>query len=158
MVRIRRFHRRGRGSIPRMGDFFSFTFLVSLKLCLRRHELIDHQGTGGSVVECSPATKFNCSRARAARVRFPAGASLFFFSGTYIWGRKKQKISPAGNRTPVFRVTGGDTYHYTTEDPEKSSENTKFLSQRPLWGESKRYSHAGNRTPATAVRAPDPNH
>ena len=84
VVRIRRFHRRGRGSIPRMGDFFSFTFLVSLKLCLRRHELIDHQGTGGSVVECSPATKFNCSRARAARVRFPAGASLFFFSGTYI--------------------------------------------------------------------------
>ena len=24
--------------------------------------------------------------------------------------------SPAGNRTRVFRVTGGDTYHYTTED------------------------------------------
>ena len=24
--------------------------------------------------------------------------------------------SPAGNRTPVSRVTGGDTYHYTTED------------------------------------------
>ena len=30
---------------------------------------------------------------------------------------KKTKISsPAGNRTPVSRVTGGDTYHYTTED------------------------------------------
>ena len=25
-------------------------------------------------------------------------------------------FSPAGNRTPVSRVTGGDTYHYTTED------------------------------------------
>ena len=24
--------------------------------------------------------------------------------------------SPAGNRTPVSRVTGEDTYHYTTED------------------------------------------
>ena len=24
--------------------------------------------------------------------------------------------SPAGNRTPVSRVTGGDTHHYTTED------------------------------------------
>ena len=24
--------------------------------------------------------------------------------------------SPAGNRTPVSRVTGGDTYHYTTEE------------------------------------------
>ena len=30
-------------------------------------------------------------------------------------GRKKF-ASPAGNRTPVSRVTGGDTYHYTTED------------------------------------------
>ena len=28
----------------------------------------------------------------------------------------KKNISPAGNRTPVSRVTGGDTYHYTTED------------------------------------------
>ena len=27
-----------------------------------------------------------------------------------------KKVSPAGNRTPVFRVTGGDTHHYTTED------------------------------------------
>ena len=33
--------------------------------------------------------------------------------------RKKKKFnsSPAGNRTPVSRVTGGDTHHYTTEDP-----------------------------------------
>ena len=29
---------------------------------------------------------------------------------------KKKISSPAGNRTPVSRVTGGDTYHYTTED------------------------------------------
>ena len=28
----------------------------------------------------------------------------------------KKNISPAGNRTPVFRVTGGDTHHYTTEE------------------------------------------
>ena len=28
----------------------------------------------------------------------------------------KKISSPAGNRTPVSRVTGGDTYHYTTED------------------------------------------
>lgn len=27
-----------------------------------------------------------------------------------------KSFSPAGNRTPVSRVTGGDTYHYTTED------------------------------------------
>ena len=27
-----------------------------------------------------------------------------------------KEISPTGNRTPVSRVTGGDTYHYTIED------------------------------------------
>ena len=30
--------------------------------------------------------------------------------------KKKKKFSPTGNRTRVFRVTGGDTYHYTIED------------------------------------------
>ena len=36
-------------------------------------------------------------------------------------GKKKfKRVSPAGNRTPVSRVTGGDTHHYTTED---SAEN-----------------------------------
>ena len=32
--------------------------------------------------------------------------------------KKKKNLfsSPAGNRTPVSRVTGGDTHHYTTED------------------------------------------
>ena len=29
---------------------------------------------------------------------------------------KHKNTSPAGNRTPVFRVTGGDTHHYTTEE------------------------------------------
>ena len=28
----------------------------------------------------------------------------------------EKNFSPAGNRTPVFRVTGGDTHHYTTEE------------------------------------------
>ena len=32
------------------------------------------------------------------------------------YGRETKKLSPAGNRTPVSRVTGGDTHHYTTED------------------------------------------
>ena len=27
-----------------------------------------------------------------------------------------KRISPAGNRTPVSRVTGRDTHHYTTEE------------------------------------------
>ena len=30
--------------------------------------------------------------------------------------RKENVVSPAGNWTPVSRVTGGDTNHYTTED------------------------------------------
>ena len=29
---------------------------------------------------------------------------------------KKVSVSPSGNRTPVSRVTGGDTHHYTNED------------------------------------------
>ena len=29
---------------------------------------------------------------------------------------KSKSASPSGNRTPVSRVTGGDTYHYTNED------------------------------------------
>ena len=33
--------------------------------------------------------------------------------------------SPAGNRTPVSRVTGGDTHHYTTED--ETHEEVKLL-------------------------------
>ena len=41
----------------------------------------------------------------------------------------EKMASPAGNRTPVSRVTGGDTYHYTTEDTWSSSHiNRIFLS------------------------------
>ena len=40
--------------------------------------------------------------------------------------KMKKKISPAGNRTPVSRVTGGDTDHYTTEDPIVTVTTTSF--------------------------------
>ena len=30
--------------------------------------------------------------------------------------RMKGQNSPSGNRTPVSRVTGGDTHHYTNEE------------------------------------------
>ena len=36
----------------------------------------------------------------------------------------KKEVSPAGNRTRVFHVTGGDTHHYTTEDLEDRSQKT----------------------------------
>ncbi len=32
-------------------------------------------------------------------------------------GFAKKVSSPTGNRTPVSRVTGGDTLHYIIEDP-----------------------------------------
>ena len=41
-------------------------------------------------------------------------------------GEKHKKSSPAGNRTPVFRVTGGDTHHYTTEEPD-SNHQVEFV-------------------------------
>ena len=34
----------------------------------------------------------------------------------YSYTECENRSSPAGNRTPVSRVTGGDTHHYTTED------------------------------------------
>ena len=39
--------------------------------------------------------------------------------------KKNVQSSPAGNRTPVSRVTGGDTHHYTTED--ETHEEVKLL-------------------------------
>ena len=32
-----------------------------------------------------------------------------------------KKTSPSGNRTPVARVTGGNTHHYTNEDCMKTN-------------------------------------
>ncbi len=36
--------------------------------------------------------------------------------------------SPAGNGTPVSRVTGGDTHHYTTEDLMLEEKSNVFAS------------------------------
>ena len=44
------------------------------------------------------------------------GLKLRFFLFSYVHYAKKKIASPAGNRIPVFRVTGGDTHRYTTED------------------------------------------
>ena len=38
--------------------------------------------------------------------------------------RTKKEVSPAGNRTRVFHVTGGDTHHYTTEDLREQPQKT----------------------------------
>ena len=42
--------------------------------------------------------------------------------------KKKMQSSPAGNRTPVSRVTGGDTHHYTTEDETYETEKLLLLT------------------------------
>nr|XP_055189852.1 basic proline-rich protein-like [Nyctereutes procyonoides]XP_055189853.1 basic proline-rich protein-like [Nyctereutes procyonoides]XP_055189855.1 basic proline-rich protein-like [Nyctereutes procyonoides] len=39
--------------------------------------------------------------------------------------------SPSGNRTPVSRVTGGDTHHYTNEDGGGGRPGARPLSARP---------------------------
>ena len=46
----------------------------------------------------------------------------------------KNVFSPAGNRTPVSRVTGGDTYHYTTEDTTQQVSLTVILSCYSCYG------------------------
>ena len=61
----------------------------------------------------------------------PIGCTMTFSRKDIVKPSKiAQKISsPAGNRTPVSRVTGGDTYHYTTEDTgiyEDSSKKKRF--------------------------------
>ncbi len=42
--------------------------------------------------------------------------SLSLWLAIYKEKKKKKEYSAAGNRTPVSRVTGGDTNHYTTAD------------------------------------------
>ena len=49
---------------------------------------------------------------------------------------KKTSYSPAGNRTQVSLVTGGDTHHYTTEDIcagiERKTNNTGFIVNKKV--------------------------
>ena len=40
----------------------------------------------------------------------------------------KNIVSPTGNRIPVSRVTGGDTYHYTIEDWRRLQSDRRFES------------------------------
>ena len=42
---------------------------------------------------------------------------------------KKNILSPSGNRTPVSRVTGGDTNHYTNEDFDDTLFSSSFMTK-----------------------------
>ena len=44
--------------------------------------------------------------------------------------------SPTGNRTRVFRVTGGDTYHYTIEDYWRGVPQIIYFVLLQLWKKS----------------------
>ena len=46
--------------------------------------------------------------------------------------QNEQKISPSGNWTPVSRVTGGDTYHYTNEDDIVKSQKSWNLNAHEI--------------------------
>ena len=47
----------------------------------------------------------------------PAISDKSFDRNLQKYQKQQQKhVSPTGNRTPVSRVTGGDTHHYTIED------------------------------------------
>lgn len=53
---------------------------------------------------------------RSGRVDRLSGASGWTEGDTSDQKKKRRAASPSGNRTPVSRVTGGDTHHYTNED------------------------------------------
>ena len=42
--------------------------------------------------------------------------------------KKKMTLSSAGNRTPVSRVTGGDTHHFTTEEVVTHKFKLRYLN------------------------------
>ena len=84
---------------------------------------------------------------------------------------KEQQIttnfSPAGNRTPVSRVTGGDTHHYTTEEKDGCLNSFKFFTQIKSFSvvnngqkqqQTTYFSTAGNRTPVSRATSGDTHH
>ena len=85
-----------------------------------------------------------------------------------LWSKNNSVLSPAGNWTPVSRVTGGDTNHYTTEDLLRfgivhseliSDLEEDFVKIQSLWSKNDLVlSPAGNWTPVSRVTGRDTNH
>ncbi|XP_038304700.1 basic proline-rich protein-like isoform X1 [Canis lupus familiaris] len=62
----------------------------------------------------------------------PGGRRTFGQRGGGARDQKRACLaSPSGNRTPVSRVTGGDTHHYTNEDGGGGRPGARPLSARP---------------------------
>ena len=138
------------------GLVFVPTPTARVAFCRFRPLLHLRRSIGGSVVEFSPAT-------REARVRFPANAAeplLCLSSRRQCQGRwstnKRVMASPSGNRTPVSRVTGGDTLHYTNEDVSVSRKDSP--GPKPCVRCRKLPESAAIGTPWTDVLAPDSCH
>ncbi|XP_038442380.1 basic proline-rich protein-like [Canis lupus familiaris] len=65
----------------------------------------------------------------------PGGRRTFGQRGGGARDQKRACLaSPSGNRTPVSRVTGGDTHHYTNEDGGGGRPGARPLSARPPAG------------------------
>eukprot|EP00978_Attheya_sp_CCMP212_P024397 scaffold76538_cov62-Attheya_sp.AAC.2 len=69
-------------------------------------------------------------------------------------------ISDTGNRTPVSRVTGGDTSHYTMSEECASRESNPGpnLGKTAHFKMGKKISDTGNRTPVSRVTGGDTSH
>ncbi|RXN30660.1 putative thymopoietin [Labeo rohita] len=57
---------------------------------------------------------FGSGRGRSGAPSATSGCTKNFWTSRS--AAAKSQVSPSGNRTPVFRVTGGDTVHYTNEE------------------------------------------
>ncbi len=56
---------------------------------------------------------------------------------------EKNKLSPSGSRNPVFRVTGGDTVHYTNEELRMQGFATSQRHCPDITIQSMAFSYAG---------------
>ncbi|KAK7893092.1 hypothetical protein WMY93_022244 [Mugilogobius chulae] len=70
---------------------------------------------------CHPVEKMRQCTSDSRRTRYPGPPEHCLQS-------EKVLHSPSGNRTPVSRVTGGDTHHYTNEEMFMLSCRTSFIT------------------------------
>lgn len=75
-------------------------------------------GVGGIVVSIAAFQAVDPGSIPGQRITFSAShlvaSNVLGLFRTQV--ETKHFFSPSGNRTPVFRVTGGDTVHYTNEE------------------------------------------
>ena len=70
---------------------------------------------------------------------FISGAVSLFWSGLRVV--PKSEVFLSGNWTPVSRVTGGDTHHYTNKNDWLLLQTIMYISRRDCPGNQARMSH-----------------